>query len=132
MTYPSISCMCLTFARPKRIVEEAVYSFLNQDYPGDKELLILNDFDQQIIRFDHPQVTIVNISSRFRTVGEKRNAAAALCRHDLLAVWDDDFTGILLNDRSRSQGTNFGHVDHGSGACSTWCCPSSTVRSRSR
>jgi len=82
--------MCLTFARPKRIVEEAVYSFLNQDYPGDKELLILNDFDQQIIRFDHPQVTIVNISSRFRTVGEKRNAAAALCRHDLLAVWDDD------------------------------------------
>src|SRR4051794_28836956 len=82
--------MCLTFARPRRIVEEAVYSFLNQDYPGEKELLLLNDFDQQTIAFDHPQVTIVNIPSRFHSLGEKRNAAAALCRHDLMAVWDDD------------------------------------------
>jgi len=82
--------MCLTFARPQRMVEEAVYSFLNQDYAGDKELLILNDFDRQTIAFHHPQVTVVNVPSRFHTVGEKRNAAAALCRHDLLAVWDDD------------------------------------------
>lgn len=82
--------MCLTFGRPKRILEEAVYSFLNQDYPGPKELLILNDFTQQTIVFDHPQVTVVNAAARFRTIGEKRNAAAARCRHDLLAVWDDD------------------------------------------
>jgi glycosyltransferase involved in cell wall biosynthesis len=82
--------MCLTFGRPQRILEEAVYSFLNQDYPGPKELLILNDFTQQTIVFDHPQVTVVNLAERFRTVGEKRNAAAARCRHDLLAVWDDD------------------------------------------
>jgi hypothetical protein len=82
--------MCLTFARPVRLLEEAVHSFLNQDYPGEKELLILNDFDRQVIRFDHPQVQVVNVSRRFRTVGEKRNAAAALCSHDLLAVWDDD------------------------------------------
>jgi hypothetical protein len=90
VTYPAISCMCLTFARPKRMVEEAVYSFLNQDYPGDKELLLLNDFERQFFRFDHPEVTIVNVPARFRTVGEKRNAAAAMCRYDLLAVWDDD------------------------------------------
>jgi hypothetical protein len=82
--------MCLTFARPRRVVEEAVYSFLNQDYAGDKELLLLNDFDRQTLVFDHPQVTVINVPSRFHTVGEKRNAAAALCRHDLLAVWDDD------------------------------------------
>jgi hypothetical protein len=72
------------------MVEEAVYSFLNQDYEGDKELLILNDFDRQVIVFDHPQVTVINVPSRFHTVGEKRNAAVAMCRHDLLAVWDDD------------------------------------------
>ncbi|MBZ5624216.1 MAG: glycosyltransferase family 2 protein [Acidobacteriia bacterium] len=90
MTYPPVSCMCLTFARPKRLLEEAVYSFLNQDYPGDKELLILNDFQQQTIAFEHPQVTVVNVPARFRTVGEKRNAAAAMCRHDLVALWDDD------------------------------------------
>jgi glycosyltransferase involved in cell wall biosynthesis len=82
--------MCLTFGRPQRILEEAVYSFLNQDYPGPKELLILNDFTRQTIVCNHPQVTVVNAAERFRTVGEKRNAAAALCRHDLLAVWDDD------------------------------------------
>src|ERR1017187_5707985 len=90
MPDPPISCMCLTFGRPQRILEEAVYSFLNQDYAGPKELLILNDFAQQTIFFEHPQVTVVNLSERFGSVGEKRNAAAALCRHDLLAVWDDD------------------------------------------
>jgi hypothetical protein len=90
MPDPPISCMCLTFGRPQRILEEAVYSFLNQDYAGPKELLILNDFAQQTIVFEHPQVTVVNLSERFGSVGEKRNAAAALCRHDLLAVWDDD------------------------------------------
>lgn len=90
LTQPPISCMCPTFARPRQIVEEAVYSFLNQDYAGDKELLILNDFDRQRFVFEHPQVRVVNVPSRFHSVGEKRNAAAALCRHDLLAVWDDD------------------------------------------
>ncbi len=90
MTYPPISCMCLTFGRPQRILEEAVHSFLIQDYPGPKELLILNDFPLQTIVFDHPEVTVVNAPVRFVTLGEKRNAAAALCRHDLLAVWDDD------------------------------------------
>jgi glycosyltransferase involved in cell wall biosynthesis len=82
--------MCLTFGRPQRILEEAVYSFLNQDYRGPKELLILNDFSRQTIVFEHPQVTVVNRPERFGSVGEKRNAAAALSRHDLLAVWDDD------------------------------------------
>jgi glycosyl transferase family 2 len=89
-THPPVSCMCLTYARPKHILEEAVYSFLNQDYAGDKELLILNDFDRATIEFAHPQVTIVNLATRFHSLGEKRNAAAALCRYDLLAVWDDD------------------------------------------
>ena len=82
--------MCPTFARPRQVVEEAVHSFLNQDYAGEKELLILNDFHLQKLVFEHPQVTVVNVPSRFHSLGEKRNAAAALCRHDLLAVWDDD------------------------------------------
>lgn len=91
--------MCPTFGRPQPVIEEAVWSFLNQDYAGDKELLILNDFDRQTIVFDHPQVTVVNVPSRFHSVGEKRNAAAAMCRHDLLAVWDDD--DIYLPHRLR-------------------------------
>lgn len=82
--------MCLTFARPQRLVEETVYSFLNQDYPGEKELVILNDFKHQTIVFEHPEVTVVNVPARFHSVGEKRNAVAAMSRFDLLAVWDDD------------------------------------------
>lgn len=88
--YPPISCVCITFGRPTRLLNEAIYSFLIQNYPGEKELLILNDFDQQTLRFDHPEVSVINVRSRFRTVGEKRNAAVAMCRHDLVAVWDDD------------------------------------------
>jgi hypothetical protein len=91
--------MCLTFARPKRLLEEAVFSFLRQDYEGDKELLILNDHSDQTVQFRHPEVTVVNLPVRFRTLGEKRNAAVALCKYDLLAVWDDD--DIYLPHRLR-------------------------------
>ncbi len=87
--YPPLSCICLTYGRPE-LLEEAIYSFLQQDYPGVKELVVLNDFDQQTLVFDHPEVRVFNLSRRFRTVGEKMNAAAALCSHDLLLVWDDD------------------------------------------
>ncbi len=72
------------------LLEEAVFSFLNQDYGGAKELLILNDFTPQRIVFSHPEVTVVNVAARFPSLGEKRNAGVALCRHDLIAVWDDD------------------------------------------
>jgi hypothetical protein len=90
--------MCLTYGRV-HLLEEAIESFLRQDYPGEKELLVLNDLAGQTLRCDHPEVTVVNLAVRFRTVGEKRNAAAALARHDLLAVWDDD--DIYLPHRLR-------------------------------
>ena len=81
--------MCLTYGRPN-LVEEAIQSFLLQDYAGSKELVVLNDCSQQTLIFDHPEVRIINVAARFRTVGEKRNACAALASHDILFVWDDD------------------------------------------
>lgn len=86
---PPVSCMCLTYGRPS-LLEEALQSFLLQDYEGPKELVILNDCAEQALVFDHAEVHVVNVSRRFRTVGEKRNACAALTSHDLLFVWDDD------------------------------------------
>ncbi|MFZ2639490.1 MAG: glycosyltransferase [Verrucomicrobiia bacterium] len=86
---PAVSCMCLTYGRP-HLLAEAIQSFLQQDYSGQKELIVLNDLDCQTLRFSHPEVRIINVSKRFRTVGEKRNACAALATHDLLFVWDDD------------------------------------------
>ena len=87
--YPPVSCICPTYGRPA-LLEEAVQSFLLQDYPGTKELIVLNDFDQQILSFDHPEVVVVNVPRRFKTLGEKHNAAVALATHDLIFLWDDD------------------------------------------
>lgn len=86
---PPVSCMCLTYGRPD-LLEEAIGSFLLQDYEGEKELIVLNDLPDQELVFDHPEVRIINVKKRFRGLGEKRNACAALCSHDLLFVWDDD------------------------------------------
>jgi glycosyltransferase involved in cell wall biosynthesis len=86
---PAVSCFCLTYGRP-RLLEEAIHSFLQQDYAGPKEMIVLNDYADQILAFDHLEVQVINLSRRFRTLGEKLNAAVALASHDLLFVWDDD------------------------------------------
>ncbi|MEZ4710311.1 MAG: glycosyltransferase family A protein [Caldilineaceae bacterium] len=88
-TQPAVSCICLTYGRPA-ILEEAIYSFLQQDYRGTKELIVLNDYVEQTLAFDHPEVRVINLPKRLNTVGEKMNMAVALASHDLLFVWDDD------------------------------------------
>lgn len=87
--YPPVSAMCLTYGRT-HLLEEAIHSFLIQDYPGPKELVVLNDFADQTLVCDHAEVRIINTSMRFPSVGEKRNACATLAKHDILFVWDDD------------------------------------------
>ena len=89
MNLPAVSCMCLTYGRPQ-LLEEAIQSFLMQTYSGDMELIVLNDLQDQTLVCDDARVKVINVSKRFRTLGEKRNAAAALASHDLLFVWDDD------------------------------------------
>jgi glycosyltransferase involved in cell wall biosynthesis len=89
-TLPKVSCQCITYGRPP-LLNEAVESFLRQDYPGDKELVILNDHPEILI--DNPgipEVHVINVPLRFRSIGEKRNACCALCSGDLIAPWDDD------------------------------------------
>ena len=86
------SAVLPTYNRPpdrQWLVEEAIESFLRQDYP-DKELLVLNDCPAQRLVCDAPGVTVVNLPARFRSVGEKRNAAFALTTGDALFCWDDD------------------------------------------
>ncbi len=86
--FPLISCIMPTFGRPA-YVGEAVAMFLAQDYPA-KELIILNDCPDQFFSSDLPGVSVTNVSNRYPTLGEKRNAAIELARGDLIAVWDDD------------------------------------------
>ena len=61
---PKVSCLCPTYGRPQ-CLEEAIFSFLTQDYQGEKELVILNDLADQTLIFDHPDVKIINVKKTF-------------------------------------------------------------------
>lgn len=88
-----VACLCITYNRPKLLCE-AIESFNRQTYPAHlRELIILDDAGQYMnVRLDIPNVKLISIPHRFRTLGEKRNACAALASPDVdtYAVWDDD------------------------------------------
>jgi hypothetical protein len=89
MEYPFISCKCITYGRINTL-EEAVQSFLLQEYKGKKELIIVNDYSLQKLEYNHPEIKIFNLDETFKTIGEKENYAIERCSGDLIAVWDDD------------------------------------------
>jgi len=84
-----ISCKMITYGRVE-FLEESLHSFLLQDYAGEKELVIVNDYPLQKLIFDHPQVRIYNLDKTFETIGEKENYATELCKGDIICQWDDD------------------------------------------
>lgn len=87
-----VSCICPTYARPpahQHLVEEAIGSFLRQDWQ-DKELIVLNDAAQQELVCDAPGVRIVNEPTRYESLGAKYNAAIAMATGDLICPWEDD------------------------------------------
>ncbi len=87
-----VSCICPTYNRipeHQHLLEEAIESFIIQDYP-DKELIILNDNSVQTIICDVPNIIVVNIPRRFSSLGEKYNAMVAIASGELLAPWEDD------------------------------------------
>jgi glycosyltransferase involved in cell wall biosynthesis len=87
-----VSCICPTYNRAPDylwLLEEAIESFLRQEYP-EKELFVLNDCPGQELICDAPGVIVVNICRRFRSLGEKLNTGMALASGSLLTNWDDD------------------------------------------
>lgn len=85
----SISCKCITYGRIDTL-EEIIYSYLIQEYDGESELVIVNDFPEQKLYFDHPRIKIFNFDQTFETIGDKENFAISQCAYDTIAVWDDD------------------------------------------
>jgi hypothetical protein len=59
----------MTYQR-HHLLEEAVYSFLQQNY-DDKEMLILNDSPDVKYHNDHPKIRIINYQTRFPSLLEK-------------------------------------------------------------
>lgn len=84
-----ISAKCITYGRVE-FLEESIESFLRQQYEGESELVIVNDYPLQTLKFDHPKVRIINLDKTFSTIGDKENFAVSQCRYDTIAVWDDD------------------------------------------
>jgi glycosyltransferase involved in cell wall biosynthesis len=72
------------------LLEEAVESFIRQEWDGPKELVVLNDHPEQELQYDHPEVRVFNLKWRLPSLGDKRNLSAALANHEYLLVWDDD------------------------------------------
>lgn len=79
----------ITYGRV-HLLQEALHSFLIQDWGGESELIIVNDYPLQKLIFDHPRVKIFNLDTTFLTIGDKENFAIEQCSGDLIAVWDDD------------------------------------------
>lgn len=84
-----IAAVCATYNRPAYL-RRLLTCFLRQ-WHKDCELLILDDAGQ----YDNQsgdRWQLISVPRRFRTLGEKRNAAVSLTSPDTqgLAVWDDD------------------------------------------
>ena len=86
-----IAAVCCTFLRPKQL-GHLVRCFERQDYPAElRELVILDDAGQYTNQ-EGDRWRLVSVAWRFPSLGEKRNAAAAMIADDTeaIAVWDDD------------------------------------------
>lgn len=87
-----VSCLCPTFNRAPKdfwLLEEAVESFLRQDYPH-RELIVCNDAPGQTLRFEHPQVRVFNVPERFDSLSSKLIWMINQARGDVFCRWDDD------------------------------------------
>jgi glycosyltransferase involved in cell wall biosynthesis len=82
---PGVSCVCITYKRTD-FLEEAIESFLRQDYSGKKELIIINDDNEQTLIFEHPEVKIYNFKDRFNSIGEKRNKSIEFSSYNLIML----------------------------------------------
>lgn len=86
-----LAALCCTYLRPAGL-GQLIESFLRQDYPRElRELVILDDAGQYENQSGDGW-RLVSIPNRFNTLGEKRNACAALASPDVsgFLVADDD------------------------------------------
>jgi hypothetical protein len=86
-----LAALCCTYQRPI-LLGHLIESFVRQDYPRDQRELIILDDAGQFENQEGDGWQIISIPRRFRTLGEKRNACAALATPDVegFLVADDD------------------------------------------
>jgi len=86
-----LAALCCTYQRP-HLLGQLIESFLRQDYPREQRELIILDDAGQYENQEGDGWRLISIPRRFRTLGEKRNACAALASADVqgFLVADDD------------------------------------------
>ena len=85
-----VSWACKTYGREKH-VPEIIRMFLEQDYKGKKEFVLLNDDPDVKYVFDHPEVRIYNWNYRFSNMRVKNNMCVRLCNGEVyMPIADDD------------------------------------------
>lgn len=72
------------------LLEEAVESFLRQDFAGESELVIVNDSDKVEYVFSHPRVKIYNVKNRFASIWEKLKFGIEQATYNHVYRLDDD------------------------------------------
>jgi hypothetical protein len=101
---PFVSCLCPTYGRPPHyqfLLEEAIESFIRQDYPEDRrELIVYNDCATQGLMpapptddkpFPPPGIRFNNGAKRCASLGGKYNEMVdSLSVGQLLLPWEDD------------------------------------------
>jgi len=112
-SFPLVSCLMPTYGRcphHQHLLEEAVQSFVLQDYPGPRELIILNDCREHQLVCDVPGVIVINDWYRAPTLGDKYNRMLELARGTFICTWEDD--DISLPWRISESVKRIGNADY--------------------
>ena len=84
-----ISVLTLTYQRHK-ILEEAIQSYLCQNFEGESEMVIINDSPDVEYVYDHPNIRIINCKERFKSISEKLEFGYKQCKYNYIYRLDDD------------------------------------------
>lgn len=109
---PFWSVCCPTYKRPE-LLAEFYDCFLKQDYPLNRRELIILDDAGQFVPFEDKKngVKLVSISSKYKRIGEKRNAfwELVLPESEFYVPADDD--DLYLPHWLRTLGENARNAD---------------------
>jgi glycosyltransferase involved in cell wall biosynthesis len=84
-----ISVLTITYQR-SHLLEEAIESFLRQNFTGESEMIIINDSDKVDYVFNHPKIKIYNIKTRFSSIWEKLKFGFNHATYNHIYRLDDD------------------------------------------
>lgn len=89
-TLPLVSAVCLAYDLPRRLayLNEAVESFMRQDWPN-KELVIVVDTPGLVIETSLANVRVITVPT-CPTLGDKYNSGVESANGDFICSWDDD------------------------------------------